>query len=92
MKKEIEEYWELQFSEKLVWGKMHEKYTDRTDEWKLHRKKQGQWYPIKSENGEFINLHFWTKTRLKSVKAWKEIIHKFDEKEIEELRKCGFPV
>ena len=92
MKTEIEEYWELQFSEKLVWGKMHEKYTDRTDEWKLHRKKQGQWYPIKSENGEFINLHFWTKTRLKSVKAWKEIIHKFNEKEIDELRECGFPV
>lgn len=92
MKKEIEEYWELQFSEKLVWGKMHEKYIDKTDEWKLHRKKHGQWYPIKSENGEFHYLHSWTKRRFKSIKSWKEIIHKFNETELEELRKCGFPV
>jgi HKD family nuclease len=92
MKKEIEEYWELQFSEKLVWGKMHEKYIDKTDEWKLHRKKQGQWYPIKSENGEFHYLHSWTKRRFKSTRSWKEIIHKFNETELEELRKCGFPV
>ena len=92
MKKEIEEYWELQFDEKFIWSVMHEKYSDRTDEWKLHRKRQGQWYPIKSENGEFMRLHFWTKTRLKSVKAWKEIIHKFNATELEELRNCGFPV
>lgn len=92
MKKEIGEFWELQFNEKIVWELMHEKYTDKTDEWKLYRKKQGQWYPIKIENGEFHLLHSWAKRKLKSKRSWKDIIHKFNEKELEELRKCGFPV
>lgn len=92
MKKEIGEFWELQFNEKIVWELMHEKYTDKTDEWKLHRKKVGQWYPIKIENGEFQLLHPWAKRRLNSKRSWKDIIHKFSEIELVELRKCGFPV
>lgn len=92
MKKEIEEYWELQFNEKLVWGKMHEAFTDRTDEWKEYKKKTGRWYPIVIVNGENYSLHHWVHRKFKSPKSLIKVLDKFNEKEILELRQIGFKI
>ena len=69
MKKEIEEYWELQFSEKLVWGKMHEGFTDRSEEWKTYRKKTETWDPIKIEQNKNVQLYSWVERKLISKKS-----------------------
>jgi HKD family nuclease len=92
MKKEIEEYWELQFSEKLVWGKMHEGFTDRSDEWKKYRKETGIWYPIRIEQNKNVQLYSWVERKLISKKSWAKVIHNFSENQLIELRKIGFPV
>lgn len=92
LKIEIEEAWELQFGEKPVWRKQHDGFSDRTDEWKEHRKVVGVWYPIKITDGRFQNLYTWAKRKLTSKKTMDKIKHKFNEAEIIELRNSGFPV
>lgn len=92
MKKEIEEYWELQFNEKLVWGKMHEAYIDRTHEWKKYKQKTGKWFPIVIENGDNSNLYHWVNRKFKNPRTLIKLIDKFDEKEILELRQIGFRI
>lgn len=90
--KEIDFVWEFHFNEKPIWEKQHEGFTDRTDEWKQHRKVTGQWYPIKITEGQFQNLYTWAKRKLTSKKTMDKIKHKFSDAELNELKNAGFPI
>lgn len=88
----VEEAWELQFGDKPVWDKQHEKYSDNTDEWKQHRKETGQWYPIKIIEGRYQNLYTWVERRFNKPSILEKNLNRFDEKELQELRNTGFKI
>lgn len=89
---EIEFAWQFHFQDNFVWEKIHEKYSDNTDEWKQHRKETRQWYPIKIIEGRYQNLYTWVERRFNKPSILKKNINRFDQKELNELRNAGFKI
>ncbi len=87
---EIEFAWKYHFNDDFVWEKIHEKYSDNTDEWKKHRQETGQWYPIKIIEGRYQNLYTWVERRFKKPSILMKDIDKFNETELNEIRNTGF--
>jgi hypothetical protein len=87
---EIEFAWKYHFNDDFAWEKIHEKYSDNTDEWKQHRKETGQWYPIKIIEGRYQNLYTWVERRFKKPSILLKDIDKFNETELNEIRNTGF--
>ena len=92
-KKEIADLWQLRFDEERKWVKQSH-IKDKTEEWKTFRYDKN-WNPKEkwSTNEEHMGqLYHWARNRKKRPEFLKLIIHKFNEREIEELRKEGFPI
>lgn len=90
--KRIEEAWQLQFNEELIWTKIHEPTVDRTSEWRSYRQKEGVWHPIKIQGNENIVLYHWVNNKLKYKKQMDRLKDNFSEKEKMELRQLGFNI
>lgn len=91
-RKEIEEAWQLQFNEELIWTKIHEHYVDRTEEWRNYRQNEGVWHPIKIVGNENTVLYHWVNNKLKSKKQMDRLKDNFNEVEKTELRQLGFDI
>lgn len=89
---EIEFAWKYHFHDDFSWDKIHEKYSDNTDEWKQHRNETGQWYPIKIIEGRYQNLYTWVERRLVKPSILKKNLDRFNEVEKQELRDAGFKI
>jgi HKD family nuclease len=89
---QIDEAWQLQFNEELIWAKINEPTIDRTEEWKEHRKNEGVWHPIKLYGTKNIKLYHWVKNKRIYKKQMNRIKSNFTEHEIIELRNAGFPI
>lgn len=90
--KEIEFAWKYHFNDDFSWEKIHDKYSDNTDDWKQHRKETGQWYPIKIVEGRYQNLYTWVERRLVKPSILKKNLDRFNEIEKQELRDAGFKI
>lgn len=89
---EIEFAWKYHFHDDFSWDKIHEKYSDNTNEWKQHRKETGQWYPIKIVEGRYQNLYNWVERRFAKPSILKKNLDRFNEIEKQELRDAGFKI
>lgn len=90
--KRVEEAWQLQFNEELIWTKIHEPTVDRTDEWRTYRKNEGVWHPIKIQGNENTVLYHWVNNKLKFKKQMDRLKENFNETEKLELRQLGFNI
>lgn len=90
--KEIEFAWKYHFNDDFSWEKIHEKYSDNTDDWKQHRKETGQWYPIKIIEGRYQNLYTWVERRFVKPSILKKNLDRFSEIEKQELKDAGFKI
>lgn len=90
---ELNTAWNIRFNEDRLWEKQP-LIKNKTKEWKEFRYNKNlnpkeKWSTSEKHMG---GLYHWVRNRKKRPEFLKLIIHEFSEKEIEELRKEGFPI